>query len=189
MRLRDCRESAGLSQRELAARAGLSVRAVGNLERGSTTRPHPESVHRLADALGLRGEARQGFIAAARSRPASEPETGDAAPPGRQAPAGRGPIVPRQLPAPVRQFVGRQGELVALTRLLDHAAGMADGVVITVLAGTAGIGKTALAVHWAHQVADRFPDGQLYLNLRGFDPSGGPMPLAEAIRGLLDSLA
>jgi tetratricopeptide (TPR) repeat protein len=57
-----------------------------------------------------------------------------------------------------------------------------------VIGGTAGIGKTALAVHWAHQVAPRFPDGQLYVNLRGFDPSRAPMEPAVAIRRFLDAL-
>jgi tetratricopeptide (TPR) repeat protein len=57
-----------------------------------------------------------------------------------------------------------------------------------VIGGTAGVGKTALALHWAHQVAGRFPDGQLYLNLRGFDPSGAPVTSAEAVRRLLDGL-
>jgi len=184
MRLRDCRESAGLSQRELATRSGLSVRAIGNLERGSTVRPHPDSVHRLADALGLRGEARRAFVAAARQRVVAEGEAGEAPPQERLAVDGGSRVVPRQLPAPVRQFVGRRAELASLTALLDQPG----GVVIAVLAGSAGVGKTALAVHWAHQVADRFPDGQLYLNLRGFDPSGGPLPLPEAVRGLLDAL-
>jgi hypothetical protein len=61
-------------------------------------------------------------------------------------------------------------------------------VVISVIDGTAGIGKAALAVHWAHQVADRFPDGQLYVNLRGFDPAGTPVTPTEAIRGFLGAL-
>jgi Cdc6-like AAA superfamily ATPase len=57
-----------------------------------------------------------------------------------------------------------------------------------VIRGTAGTGKTALAVHWAHEVADQFPDGQLYVNLRGFDSSGRVMDPAEAVRGFLDAL-
>src|SRR4029434_10629335 len=61
-------------------------------------------------------------------------------------------------------------------------------VVISAIAGTAGVGKTALAVHWAHRVADRFPDGQLYVNLRGFDPGGSVTSAAAAMRGFLDAL-
>ncbi len=96
--------------------------------------------------------------------------------------------VPRQLPAAVRHFAGRRDELTALTGLLDQAADPGGTVVISAMDGTAGIGKTTLAVHWAHQVAERFPDGQLYVNLRGFDPSGSPVPPAEAVRGFLDAL-
>ncbi len=61
-------------------------------------------------------------------------------------------------------------------------------VVISAIAGTAGVGKTTLAVHWAHQIADRFPDGQLYVNLRGFDPIATAMDPAETIRRFLDVL-
>ena len=96
-------------------------------------------------------------------------------------------VVPRQLPAPVRPFAGRTAELAALTGLLEDV-GALSATVISVIGGTAGVGKTALAVHWAHQVADRFPDGQLYVNLRGFDPSGNPTPAVAAIRALLDAL-
>ncbi|MGY1761433.1 BTAD domain-containing putative transcriptional regulator [Geodermatophilus sp. SYSU D00779] len=97
--------------------------------------------------------------------------------------------VPRQLPAPVRHFTGRTAELAALDALLAEATAAGAPVVISAIAGTAGVGKTTLAVHWAHQVADRFPDGQLYVNLRGFDPGGQPMAPAEAVRGFLDALA
>jgi len=95
--------------------------------------------------------------------------------------------VPRQLPAAVAGFAGRAAELEALTSLLEEAALPGGTVVISAIDGTAGIGKTALAVQWAHQVADRFPDGQLYVNLRGFDPAGPPMEPAEAVRGFLDA--
>jgi tetratricopeptide (TPR) repeat protein len=61
-------------------------------------------------------------------------------------------------------------------------------VTVAVLSGTPGVGKTALAIHWAHRAAGHFPDGQLYANLRGFDPGGRPTPPAEAVRGFLDAL-
>ncbi|MEV6237869.1 BTAD domain-containing putative transcriptional regulator [Lentzea sp. NPDC051838] len=89
--------------------------------------------------------------------------------------------VPRQLPAPPRSFAGRGRELHALDAIID-------GGHPIVLSGTAGVGKTALAVHWAHRVAERFPDGQLYVNLRGFDPSGAVMAPGEAVRAFLDAL-
>jgi DNA-binding SARP family transcriptional activator len=97
--------------------------------------------------------------------------------------------VPRQLPAAVSGFTGRIAELEALTRMLDEPVADSPGtVVISAIGGTPGVGKTALALHWAHQVADRFADGQLYVNLRGFEPSGAPMAAAEAVRGFLDAL-
>ncbi len=94
--------------------------------------------------------------------------------------------VPQQLPAAICGFAGRSIELHKLTAWLDDIAS-AGTMVISAVDGMPGIGKTALAVHWAHQVADRFPDGQLYINLRGFDPSGLPVPAVEAIRGFLDA--
>jgi DNA-binding SARP family transcriptional activator/tetratricopeptide (TPR) repeat protein len=99
------------------------------------------------------------------------------------------PVVPRQLPAALRYFAGRRAEIEALSRWLDQAAAAAGTVVISAIAGTAGVGKTALAVYWAHQVAERFPDGQLYVNLRGFGPSGQPATPEEVIRGFLDGFA
>ena len=97
-------------------------------------------------------------------------------------------LVPRQLPSPVRHFVGRAGELTALTRLLDQTDEQTPKtVLISAIGGTAGVGKTALAVHWAHQVADRFPGGQLYVDLRGYDP-GQPMRAADALAGFLRAL-
>ena len=99
------------------------------------------------------------------------------------------PIVPRQLPVDVMAFVGRAKELRRLDGLLPPDDGLPGAaVVITTISGGAGVGKTALAVHWAHRVRDRFPDGQLYVNLRGFDPTGMIVTVAEAVRGFLDAL-
>ena len=98
-------------------------------------------------------------------------------------------LVPRQLPASVSGFTGRTSELSALDGILKEASADSPGtVVISAIGGTAGVGKTALALHWAHQVAGRFADGQLYVNLRGFDPTGDPMAVSEAVRGFLDAL-
>jgi DNA-binding SARP family transcriptional activator/Flp pilus assembly protein TadD len=97
-----------------------------------------------------------------------------------------GQVVPLELPAPVRHFTGRTAELAELSDLAAEGGGRA--LVICAVGGTAGVGKTALAVHWAHQVAGRFPDGQLYVNLRGFDPSGTPLTSAEVVRRFLDAM-
>jgi DNA-binding SARP family transcriptional activator len=94
----------------------------------------------------------------------------------------------RQLPAALPHFTGRAPELAALTGLLDEVGDRSGTVVISAIGGMAGIGKTALAVHWAHQVAASFPDGQLYVNLRGFGPAGPPATPAEALLGFLDAL-
>jgi tetratricopeptide (TPR) repeat protein len=114
---------------------------------------------------------------------------------GRAVPARRRRLaMPAQLPADVPAFTGRVDHLIDLDELLRAPAnspevgGRPTTVVITAIDGTAGVGKTALAVHWAHQVRDRFPDGQLYVNLRGFDPSGQSMDPATAVRGFLDAL-
>ena len=90
--------------------------------------------------------------------------------------------LPRQLPAGVGDFVGRSEGLDQLDALLPGAAPAA------VVVGTAGVGKTALAVRWAHRVADKFGDGQLFVNLRGFDPGGRIVEPDEALRGFLSAL-
>jgi DNA-binding SARP family transcriptional activator/tetratricopeptide (TPR) repeat protein len=96
--------------------------------------------------------------------------------------------LPAQLPHPIPDFTGRQAELDRLDDLLGRDGGGAGtSVVITTIAGTAGVGKTALAIHWAHRISERFPDGQLYVNLRGFDPTASAMKPGEAIRGFLDA--
>jgi hypothetical protein len=93
----------------------------------------------------------------------------------------------RQLPPAVRHFVGRKEEVRILDRLMTERSGTAASVLISTVHGMAGVGKTALAVHWAHRVADEFPDGQLYVNLRGFDSTGPPKTPTEALRELLNA--
>lgn len=176
--LRGWRERALLTQEQLAERAQLSVRTIRRLESGHPQRPYAESIRLLANALGLTDDDRTMLTAACREqdagppRPASRPMAG----------------VPRQLPMAVPHFVGRAAELARLTALAGEIDGPSGAVVISAIDGTAGVGKTALALYWAHQAADRFPDGQLYVNLRGFDPTGAPMRAADAIHGLLHAL-
>ena len=125
---------------------------------------------------------------------ADDPALAPPAPPGSAAPQATWVgVVPRQLPAGAGFFAGRQVELKQLDEVLDQA-GLPDGtdgnggaVVISAVAGMAGVGKTALAVHWARKVAGRFPDGQLYVNLRGYGPGAAVTP-EEAIGWFLPAL-
>jgi tetratricopeptide (TPR) repeat protein/DNA-binding XRE family transcriptional regulator len=217
VRLRACRRSAGLSQEDLAERSGLHVRTIRNLERGHSRWPYRDTLHRLADALDLHGAVRADFIAVADRRLGSgsdrsvEPgaasgETRDVglAEPGstgQPAPWYACTPVPRQLPAGIRHFTGRKAELDFLTGVLEES-GMPRGaglpsagvcphngtVVISAIGGMAGVGKTALAVQWAHEHAAGFPDGQLYADLRGFGPAGDPVDAAVIVRRFLDAL-
>ncbi len=102
-------------------------------------------------------------------------------------------VVPRQLPAGAGFFAGREAELKQLDELLGQAGGQegdspGGAVVISAVAGMAGVGKTALAVHWARKVAGRFPDGQLYVNLRGYDAEGAPVTPEEVTGWFLAAL-
>jgi len=112
-----------------------------------------------------------------------------------------GQPVPRQLPAPPRWFTGRGGELARLDQSLTAepeqgppTSGTGSGtrtgptVMISAIGGAGGIGKTWLALAWAHQHADQFPDGQLFVDLRGFSPAQEPMAPAAAVRGFLNAL-
>ncbi len=140
----------------------------------------------LPECTGVSGWASGGAADGVGPNAADEPGAGGVA---ADAAGGRAPDVPRQLPAAVADFTGRAAELAALTQILDQASASAPGtVVISAIGGMAGVGKTALALHWAHQVASRFADGQLYVNLRGFDPSAEPVTAPEAVRGFLDAL-
>ncbi|MCX5106424.1 BTAD domain-containing putative transcriptional regulator [Streptomyces sp. NBC_00439] len=127
------------------------------------------------------GDARARSKSRRRPRPESRPSVGASR-------AGQPSAAPRQLPAAVAGFAGRRAELRLLDQLpADASAG--PGPAVCVIAGTAGAGKTSLALHWAHRAAPHFPDGQLYVNLHGFAPATGPMSPGEAIRGFLEALS
>jgi tetratricopeptide (TPR) repeat protein/transcriptional regulator with XRE-family HTH domain len=169
--VRGHRERCGLTQQELADTSRLSVRSVGKIEAGHGT-PRPVTVRLLADAFGLVGLERDRFFAAARAQAPALPT---------------GASGPAQLPLDVRGFVGRRAELQRLDAILD-TVGRGNSMAVAAVSGTAGVGKTALAVHWSHRVQDRFDDGQLYVNLRGFDPVGPVVAPQDAIRRFLDAL-
>ncbi|MFI7120444.1 ATP-binding protein [Amycolatopsis sp. NPDC049868] len=170
--LGEARREAGLTQEELAERTGLTVRSISNIERGRVARPRRHSVEALALGLGLQGEQANRFL---------RHYCPDAVTPTRT------PVVsvPAQLPSGITSFVGRQREIDALDALRGEAAG--GGVVLAVLEGMAGVGKTSLAVQWAQRVKQDFPDGQLFANLRGYGP-GAPADPGEVLRSFLRAL-
>ncbi|HEX5115726.1 MAG TPA: tetratricopeptide repeat protein [Pseudonocardiaceae bacterium] len=167
------RLAAGLTQEQLAGKSGLSTRAISNLERGRTGRPYPQSLQALAAALGLPEDAGTTWATRLRADRALSRLSSDAL---------------RQLPAAVRHFTGRQAELDALTTCARSAGAHAGSVLISAIDGMAGIGKTALAVHWANTHAEDFPDGQLYVDLRGYTLGQRPRTPDEALNWLLRAL-
>lgn len=173
------RRAAGLTQEDLATRSGLSVRAISDIERGLTARPHRRSLEAIAAALDLHGDNRSRLINLYRPAATGSPEQAVLAASG----------VPQQLPPDISAFAGRATQLSILDTLLTQSTVPPATMVISAIAGTAGVGKTALAIHFAHRVAARFPDGQLYVNLRGFDPTGHMMRPVDALRGFLDAFA
>jgi transcriptional regulator with XRE-family HTH domain len=172
-RLAQRRRALGLTQEQLAELLGVDRITVYRWEHGDSE-PLPWMRPKLARALKVSAGRLEELLAVG----------------SRARLGGVVPQVPRQLPAAVADFTGRAAELQTLSRMLDEAgAGVPGTVVISAIGGTAGVGKTALALYWAHRAAGRFADGQLYVNLRGFDPSGAPATPAEAIRRFLDALA
>jgi tetratricopeptide (TPR) repeat protein/transcriptional regulator with XRE-family HTH domain len=182
--LRRLRTDARLTQEELAEAARLSPRSVSDLERGINRTAHKDTAILLADALNLAGPARELFVAAARGRaPASE---------ALAAWQGRTPVAfaaaaTRALPRDTASFTGRELEL---TRLLTAAGNLAEGggvVGIHAIDGMAGIGKTAFAVHAAHRLAGRFPDGQFFLPLHAHTAGQRPVDPADGLASLLSA--
>jgi tetratricopeptide (TPR) repeat protein/transcriptional regulator with XRE-family HTH domain len=161
--LRLDRQALGLTQEELADKSGLSVRTIGDLERGKTRRPQRETGRRLADVLRLTA-ASDGMRSASLAG------------------------APAQLPADLTDFTGRNELLEQLAGLLAGAGsnGWPGAVTVLTLAGPGGIGKTTVVVRAAHQAAARFPDGQIYLDLRG--SSSHPLQPTDILGRLLRDL-
>lgn len=154
--LRGYRTTLGLTQEELADRSGLSVRAIRNLEAGRTERPQLQSVTLLASALRLTEPDQAALLAAA----------------GRRRPARC------ELPPDVPDLAGRDDAVTALAGVLTS-----PGSRLALVTGGPGVGRTALAVHVAHRVRRRFPDGQVFADLSG-DPISPDALLARVLRSL-----
>jgi DNA-binding SARP family transcriptional activator/tetratricopeptide (TPR) repeat protein len=163
------------SQQAAALAAYQSARQVLVEELGAEPGPELRRMHQqiLSADVALAAQCRIGQPAG----PSGSTDTGSRT----------GILLTAQLPRAPWHFVGRAAELTVLADMHDRADS-APTEAISVICGTAGVGKTALALRWAHHVVGRFPDGLLYVDLQGFAPSGLPLTAAESIRHLLDSL-
>jgi tetratricopeptide (TPR) repeat protein/transcriptional regulator with XRE-family HTH domain len=177
--LRQLRAEAKLTQEELAEAAGVSPRSVSDLERGIHRTAHKDTAGLLADALGLDGPTRALFVAAARGKAAAAQVL--AALRG-EAPGTAAATATRTLPRDIANFTGREREL---ERLLEGLSGNGGVAGVHVIDGMPGVGKTTYAVHAAHQLAGRFPDGQFFLPLHGHTPGQRPVDPADALASLL----
>ncbi len=183
-----------LCQAELAC--GLHAAVIGDLTDLVAEHPLRERLHlllmtalhqagRQADALEVYRRARETLVSELGLEPGPALRALHARVLAGEAPSVRPPRhdTPAQVPMDVRGFVGRDTELAELDGLLSAGTPAA----IAVVAGTPGVGKTALAVRWAHRVRDRFPDGRLYVDLRGYGPDD-PISAADALAGFLRAL-
>jgi DNA-binding SARP family transcriptional activator len=211
-RLAELRLQAAEMRIDAELQLGRPGEVIGELRQLAAQQPLRERLHALlmlalytdsrqAEALAAYQDARNVLVEELGAEPGPDLQrlhqqilAGDPAlvRPGTGASAPAGPV-PRELPSDVAAFTGRASELAELDRILlgGHADQAGDAkpaaAVISAVSGTAGVGKTALAVHWAHHAAAKFPGGQLYVNLRGYDP-GQPVSAAGALAGFLRAL-
>ncbi|MFJ8013754.1 helix-turn-helix domain-containing protein [Streptomyces sp. NPDC096339] len=179
--LRRLRTEAGLSQEELAHAAGVSVRALSYMERGHSRGPQRRTVQALAAALGLDEAGVQELEHSASLGRPRKARTMDLPLPTGVPDAAEQIPAPDLLPRAPRGFYGRTAELDALSHTTQGEA------PVSLVVGPAGVGKTALVLHWAHHHRAAFPDGRLYADLRGFGDAGEPA-LIEVLREFLPAL-
>jgi len=177
----------GLTQEDLAERAGVSPRSIRNIENARTALPRASTVRLLASAFGLTGREHAEFCASRSVR--AEPEAEDGEP-------GKAAIGSCRLPPDLPDYTGNDAIVAAVDAALTTTSSTASSpgsagsraLPTVVIAGQGGVGKTSLAVHIAHRMAPAFPDGQLFVSLRGTNPEPATTAdaLARALRGLGD---
>ncbi len=176
--LKRLRTDAGLTQEDLAERAGVSPRSISDLERGINKTARQDTTRLLAEALNLSGTARAGFETAARGHRDAEPGMLAQRRPRSRSVAATTPVLPHD----IRSFTGREADLA---RLMAAVKGTGGVVGIYAIDGMAGVGKSAFAVHAAHALAGRFPDGQIFLQLHAHTGGHQPVDPTDALASLL----
>jgi predicted ATPase/transcriptional regulator with XRE-family HTH domain len=182
--LRRYREAAGLSQEELAERAGVSGQAVSALERGERRHPYPATVRQLAEALGLPEEEQGALLATVPARRQARPDAASGGTRRPSAPSGDQPRVASGIPAlptPLTALLGRDDDVARVTELLH------EGVRLLTLTGPGGVGKTRLALQVATEVRPAFPAGVASVSLAPLADPDLVLPTMAQVLGVRET--